>query len=56
MYRQFFQGLENLDLPLFALALFFTFFLVVVTRLFVLRRSSDFASVENLPLGPEEPR
>lgn len=53
MYRQFFQGLGTFELPLFALGLFFTFFLVVVVRLFALRRSNDFEAVSRLPLETE---
>jgi cbb3-type cytochrome oxidase subunit 3 len=49
MFRQLHMAAAG-DLRLFALLLFFTMFLAVLVRFFVLRRRDDFNALERLPL------
>jgi len=55
MYKSFYAGMELTALPLFALALFFFFFVAVVFWVLVLKRSSDFDAIAALPID-ESPR
>lgn len=50
MYRQFYQGMELVHLPLFALVLFIVFFLAVIVRAFSKRQRGLYARLEQLPL------
>lgn len=51
MYRQFYEGMSLAHLPLFTLVLFAAVFTGAFIRTFLLRRASDFAEVERLPIG-----
>ena len=53
MYKTFYEGMSLSELPLFALVLFVSLFLVVVVRTFVLRRARDFDRLAAMPLGEE---
>ncbi len=54
MYRTFFEGMSLAELPIFALVLFVSLFVVVVVRTFVLRRSRDFDRLAAMPLGDRD--
>jgi cbb3-type cytochrome oxidase subunit 3 len=54
MFRQL-QMFAAADVRLGALLLFFLVFLVVLARLFVLRRREDFVSLSRLPLQDDAP-
>ncbi len=60
MYKTFYAGDPLTALPLFALALFFLFFLVVVFWVLAVKRPADFeaiaaAPLEQSPLPPVKP-
>jgi cytochrome c oxidase cbb3-type subunit 4 len=50
MFRQFFAGMEWSFLPLFAMGVFLTVFTLVVVRVFVLQKRSEFDALAALPL------
>ncbi len=53
MYKTFYEGMGLGALPLFALVLFVSLFVVVVVRTFVLRRARDFDRLAAMPLGDD---
>ncbi len=55
MFRQL-QMAASGDLRMFALLLFFTLFVAVLVRFFVLRRREDFVRLSRLPLEREGER
>jgi len=50
MYREFFSGMTSTTLPMVAMAFFFVAFVLVLVRLFVLRRRRDYDPIAALPL------
>ena len=54
MYRQFYQGMELVHLPLLALLFFILFFLGVVVRAFGKRQRGLYSRMEQLPLADGE--
>jgi len=54
MYREFFAGLESIELPLVAMAFFVLIFAVVVVRTFVIKRRRDYDEMAALPLSDPE--
>jgi len=55
MYAQFYAGSRLVDLPLFALLLFVTTFVVVLVRTGMAKRRGDFEGVARLPLDDGQP-
>ncbi len=55
MYRAFYEGLSSLSwLPQATMIFFFTFFIAVLLRTYVLKQRKDFDEVASLPLDDEE--
>jgi len=54
MYREFFSAMTSHALPLAAMAFFVLAFVLVLARVFVLRRRSDYDSVAALPLDDSD--
>lgn len=53
MYKQFFANMESPALPLFALAVFFSAFLLMLARTFFYKRKGDFEPLAAMPLNDE---
>jgi cytochrome c oxidase cbb3-type subunit 4 len=51
MWRQFYEGMELVHLPLFTLLLFFAVFLGVAAWVFLARRGQDYDALARLPLA-----
>ncbi len=51
MYQQYFAGMAWQWLPLLALFLFLTMFVLMLVRTFVVKRKTDFDAVAALPLS-----
>jgi cytochrome c oxidase cbb3-type subunit 4 len=61
MWRQFYEGMDFVHLPLFTLLLFCTVFFGVAAWVFVARRGQDYDALARLPLAesgavPSDPR
>lgn len=54
MYREFYSALDSTTLPIAAMLFFFVVFLLVLVRLFVLRRRRDYDALAALPLDDAE--
>lgn len=52
MYKQFFANMDS-TLPLFAFAIFFTAFVLMLARTFLFKRKGDFDPLAALPLNDE---
>lgn len=53
MYKQFFANMESATLPLFAMGVFVTGFLLMLARTFFYKRRSDFDPLAALPLNDQ---
>lgn len=53
MWRQFYEGMELVHLPLFTLLLFFAVFLGVAAWVFLARRGQDYDALARLPLAEQ---
>lgn len=53
MHKQFFANMESPAFPLFALAVFFTAFLLMLARTFLYKRKGDFEPFASMPLNDE---
>ncbi|MBE2250755.1 MAG: CcoQ/FixQ family Cbb3-type cytochrome c oxidase assembly chaperone [Myxococcus sp.] len=53
MYKQFFANMESTTLPLLALVIFLSAFLVLVARTFLFKRKGDYEPLAALPLNDE---
>ncbi|PTL77568.1 CcoQ/FixQ family Cbb3-type cytochrome c oxidase assembly chaperone [Vitiosangium sp. GDMCC 1.1324] len=51
MWRQFYQGMDLVHLPLFTLLLFFAVFLGVTAWVLFVRRGQDYDALARLPLA-----
>jgi cytochrome c oxidase cbb3-type subunit IV len=51
MWKQFYEGMELTQLPLFTLLLFFAVFLGVAAWVFLGRRGQDYDALSRLPLA-----
>lgn len=51
MFKQFFAGMEWIELPLFGLGLFIAMFVLVVLRTFAFKTKGDFEPHSQLPLS-----
>ncbi len=51
MFKQHFAGMEFTALPIFALGLFISIFLLMVLRTFAFKTKSDFKPHSELPLS-----
>ncbi len=50
MYRELFSNLESVELPLAAMLFFLVVFVLVLVRVFALKRRRDYDSIAALPL------
>ena len=55
MYREFYSALTSTTLPLVTMAFFVITFLLVLARLFLLRRGHDYDQIAALPLDDAAP-
>ncbi|MCA2979633.1 MAG: CcoQ/FixQ family Cbb3-type cytochrome c oxidase assembly chaperone [Myxococcaceae bacterium] len=53
MYKHFFSNLQSVTLPLFAMGVFVSAFLLMLARTFLFKRTSDFDPLAALPLNDE---
>lgn len=51
MFKQYFAGFEFTALPLFALALFITMFVLVLLRTYAFKTRGDFEPQSQMPLS-----
>ncbi len=51
MYKEFFSHMDTASLPLAALAIFVTFFVLVVARTMVVKTKRDFDTAASLPFN-----
>lgn len=56
MYKQFYANLDSVTLPLFALGVFVTAFLLMLARTYLYKRKSDFDPMAAMPLTDETSR
>jgi cytochrome c oxidase cbb3-type subunit IV len=55
MYKTFFANMEFTALPIFALVLFISMFVLMLARTYFYRKPSDYSAIAAAPLADDQP-